>query len=228
MFSFSEADWSRRFHSIVERLRTSEENKTLAIFSGNICAGKTTMMKRVAKELNSHDDIQAVTINEFPQRFNLVDGSSITAGQFVKHMYEGDISESVFQIMCTFFKVLEMNRYMNRDDVPKKTVVCMERGPLDSWVFSQGRFKAKPLDDVLYRTLLLDIQHLFSSYFDATVYVHVHAPVPELLNRLRGVDRETQSSDSFVSKEYLTSLQNRYKEMFSLSSPFKEDSITFF
>jgi deoxyadenosine/deoxycytidine kinase len=163
----------------------------LIMMAGNVAAGKSTLASALAKQLGWAYSEESVRDNPFLERFY------------------ADTSSWAFHLNMYFMasRSKEILRAIER-----RIPTVFDRSIYEDRLFVQINFEDGATPPENYR-VFTDLQDVLETLLPPpAVLVHVHAPVDELLERVRARDRPYELG---ISRDYLTRLEEKYDSWLS-------------
>jgi deoxyadenosine/deoxycytidine kinase len=169
----------------------STRHTPLIMMAGNVAAGKSTLASALAKQLGWAYSEESVRDNPFLERFY------------------ADTSSWAFHLNMFFLASRSQEILRARE---RQIPTVFDRSIYEDRLFVQINFEDGATPPENYR-VFTDLQDVLETLLPPpSVLVHVHAPVDELLQRVRARDRPYELG---ISRDYLTRLEEKYDSWLS-------------
>jgi len=168
----------------------------LVAISGNIGAGKTTLVSRLADHLGWHAEFEAVDHNPYLEAF-----------------YQ-DMPRWAFQLQVYF---LSHRFRQGRSLITRKQSVVLDRTIYeDAHVFARNLYDSSILTETDFRTYLNLYETMADLVAVPNLLIYLHASVRKLDERIHGrVARGDRAFEGDIPQTYLQDLNHRYEDWIS-------------
>ena len=183
---------------VVKAIEVAGDATRPVVFSGQIAAGKTTLIAAVTKRIAELGGYSVTVISDISE-------DATVDSRMLEGLYDGTVSDIEFQAWKSasmFSRLWEAQK--NVRDV--KNVIIMDRGPVDNEVFSSVRMLLQPTEAStaeVYKAIN-GISRLTAGFFKPACVVAMWGDEDDVLEAIKKRGRKCEEG---IGRGYLSKLQ---------------------